>query len=427
MGDDPSSEDESATWSPDAFEPVKDESEPVEDESAPWVSDEAPTTFEPIEQQRTMALQEPQAWSNEPTRQETESPWQGSDYEYTQRLPTPPPQYPPQPPPSGSSGRVIAIAVAAVAAVAVIAVIAIIAIRSGSNKGGTTNPGGGGTAGKSSDVTKCSTPPSYSMTDAATNSSGLTVKLKITASCDGGDVLSSPNTNIAIGTSDGGLDVASGRFDLSSNPIFVPRPGDGAVEQQFVFPPDTYWMPLGMLGDQFTASSPGYRIQSTESGTGSKRSGTASTGATSTYTASGPGTPLGGNSDRAAGNALRAIADADTPVIQRDLAGRWVPQLSSKKVGDYWEGLNWDNSQILHEQLDLRTRFNNKVRLAWSDEWSTYDIENMWVTSAAFPFDAADEALNWCRTNGRNHDNCYAKIISKTMGPSGTTKLLPPG
>lgn len=444
MGDDPSSGDEpvswasdgpsasepgggeSATWSPDAFEPVKSEFDPAKSESPAWAPDEHPTTFDPIEQQRTMALEEPQAWSKEHPQAEP-APWAQDDYQYTERLPTPPPQYPPQYPPpapaSGSSARMIAIALAVVAAVAAIAVVAVIALRKHDSPTATGNKGSGDTSGKSSEVTKCNTPPTFSMTDAKTTPNGLTVKLQIKASCSGGDVLSSSNTTIGISTSDGRVDVASGRFDLSSNPIFVPRPDDGSVDQQFVFGPDSYWMPLGQLGDQYTASSPGYRIQSSESPPGGTTSGTASTSSAATYTATGPAAPSGGSSDTAAGNALRAIADADTPVIQRDLAGRWVPQLSSKKVGDDWDGIHWDNAAILREHLNMRQKFN--ARLAWSNEWSTYTITDMWVTSAGSTFQAPDDALGWCTSNGFDRNHCYAKIISKTLPPDGTTKLMP--
>jgi hypothetical protein len=411
--------DETGAWSGEDFEPAG--------EPPTGSSDEPPTTLEPFEQKRTMAREELRAWSMETRQPPTAlSPWSQPEDQYTQRLQPPPPFYPPQypPPPPKSPGKTIAIAVAVVAAIAVIVVVAVIAMRGGSKDKPTAATGTNGAPGKSAKVTKCATPPSYSMTDAKTSADGLTVKLRVKASCPGGDVLASPNTTIAIATSDGRVDVASGRFDLSANPVFVPRPDDGAVEYRFVFGADDYWMPLGMLDDRYTVSSPGYRIESSESGSAQTTSGTAKTSSTGTFTATGPGRPIGGNADAAAGNALRAIADSDTPAIQRELEGRWIPQLSSKKPGDFWDGIHWDNAAILREHLGLRQKFDN-VRLTWSNEWSTYTITDMWVTSVGVTFPTGEDALGWCTSNGFDRDHCYAKIISKTMPAEGTTKLLP--
>jgi hypothetical protein len=455
MGHDPSSENEpapwgpddrtaagsggneSATWSPNAFEPVNELDDQPENAADTWTPDEQPTMFEPMEPQRTMALEEPQAWSMEPTYVDP-APWAQTEHAYTRPPPPqqPPPQYmppyvppPPPPPRSGSTGKMVAIAVAAVAAIAVIVVVTVLALRSGSKdnakSGDTSKQGSSGTSGKSSQVTKCNVPPSFSMVDAKTDPSGLTVKLRVKAGCAGGDVLSSPDTTIAIGASDGSVDVASGRFDLSGKPLFVPRPADGTADQQFVFGTGTYWMPLGMFDGKYTASSPGYRVQLSQSGSPATTSGTANGSSPGTFTATGPAQPLSGDADTAAGNALHAIAEADMPIIKRDLEDKWIPQLSSKRIGLVFEGTDYDNTAILREHLDLRRTYPN-VRLTWTGDWTSYRDKDWWVTSTGTVSPTADGALSWCTDHGLDYMHCFAKRISTTL-PFGkdTEQYLP--
>ena len=321
------------------------------------------------------------------------------------------------------------IAVAAVAAIAVIVVVTVLAMRSGSKdnakSANTADKGSSGTSGKSSNVTNCNVAPSYSMVDAKTDASGLTVKLRVKASCANGDVLSSPDTTVAISTSDDGVDIASGTFDLSGKPLYVPRPDDGTVDQQFVFGPGAFWLPLGMLDDKYTASKPSYRFQLSQSGSPATTSGTANGTSPGTFTATGPAQPLGGSADAAAGNALRTIADADMPSIKRDLEDQWIPQLSSKQVGLVFEGTTYDNTAILREHLDLRRTYPN-VRLTWTSDWTSYKNKDWWVTSTGTVFPTAEGALGWCTDHGLDYMHCFAKRISTTL-PFGkdTEQYLP--
>lgn len=414
---------------------MADEESP-ENEPAPWAPDE-PTAAEPLEQQRSMKLDDPQSWSTEPAYPGPSGPqpWAQTQYRYAPPPPPPPlPQTAPYPASSGSSARVVWLAVALVAVV-VVAVVAVIAVQSGRKSGGSSSASGGGSnsaspyhggsssSGGLSNVTKCSSPPAFSIQDASTDQNRLTVKLRITASCSGGDVLSSSATRIAIAATDG-LNVAAGTFDLSSNPIYVPRPDEGTVDQQFVFGADSYWIPLGTMGDQYTAASPGYQVQLSESGSAPTDSGSPASSSIATATATGPAQPVSGDAQDAASHALPAIASADEPIIMRDLADRWVPQVSSKWIGLDWHGIHWDDQAILQEHLELRSQFQS-VRLMWTPNWSTFDGRPMWVTVVGNTSSDSGGALDWCRQYRNDHDLCYAKLISKTLPAEGSTELLP--
>ncbi|MBU9766600.1 protein kinase [Mycobacterium sp. TNTM28] len=116
---------------------------------------------------------------------------------------------------------------------------------------------------------------------------------------------------------------------------------------------------------------------------------------------------------------LRQLAGADHAVVSAEGADRWVPQLSSKRLGMVAEGVVWDNARTLQEHLQLRRDYGAK--LLWSGDWSTFDAANFWVTIAPISFDAASGALGWCRLSEFDRDHCYAKLISTTHGVPGST------
>jgi serine/threonine-protein kinase len=117
---------------------------------------------------------------------------------------------------------------------------------------------------------------------------------------------------------------------------------------------------------------------------------------------------------------LTAIAEGDRPFVRTWLADSWVPQLSSKKPGTVDDGLVWNNSLILLEHLRLRQQYD--ARLLWSGNWSTFDKPDYWVTVANVTFPDPDGALAWCRDRGFDRDHCFAKLVSTTHGPGGSTK-----
>jgi len=119
---------------------------------------------------------------------------------------------------------------------------------------------------------------------------------------------------------------------------------------------------------------------------------------------------------------LQRIANDDRPFVMSRLADRWVPQISSKRLGIVAEGTVWSYTKILDEHLQLRAQFPG-ARLLMSGNWSTFDAPDFWVTIAGDPFSDADGALAWCTKNNLDRDHCYAKIVSTTHPVKGSTRF----
>ena len=62
------------------------------------------------------------------------------------------------------------------------------------------------------------------------------------------------------------------------------------------------------------------------------------------------------------------------------------------------------------------------VRLLWSDDWRTFDLNGWWITIAGDTFDDPEAANGWCDTNAIPKDECFAKQVSNSQGPQGTTR-----
>jgi hypothetical protein len=129
--------------------------------------------------------------------------------------------------------------------------------------------------------------------------------------------------------------------------------------------------------------------------------------------------PPAPDSELASRQKLRQLADSDRPFVSAQLADRWVPQISSKRPGVVDEGVVWDNQTTLQEHLLLRQRYN--ARLLWSGDWSTFDAPDFWITVVPITFATSDAALEWCDSQGLTQNRCYAKLISTTHGPLGST------
>ena len=108
---------------------------------------------------------------------------------------------------------------------------------------------------------------------------------------------------------------------------------------------------------------------------------------------------------------LRSQADADYSPTVTQAKGHWVPQLSSKRPGLVAEGTTWDCDSILAEHQQLRATY--QADLLWSGDWpNTYHNDNYWVTVAAYIFNTADEARQWCQDHGRDvPEHCYPTEI----------------
>lgn len=120
--------------------------------------------------------------------------------------------------------------------------------------------------------------------------------------------------------------------------------------------------------------------------------------------------------------ALDQLVETDRPNIKADLDGKWVPQLSSKKLGLEAEGKTWKEKDILAEHQEMREEFP-RVQLVWSGDFKSFKENNFWVTIVGIGYDDPDQALSWCSSHGLGPDACYAKQLNTSGGTEGTTRL----
>lgn len=110
---------------------------------------------------------------------------------------------------------------------------------------------------------------------------------------------------------------------------------------------------------------------------------------------------------------LQQLASSDRPFVQENLAGWWIPQLSSKSSTEPWtvdpeDGTTYDPVRILREHEQLRQKYPGIVRLLWAGDWSTFSSPNFWVTVVADTFPESPGALAWCTSHGFDRDHCTA-------------------
>lgn len=107
---------------------------------------------------------------------------------------------------------------------------------------------------------------------------------------------------------------------------------------------------------------------------------------------------------------LRNQANTDNSVTRVQVTGYWVPQLSSKQPGLVADGITWDCDSIWSEHVQLRLAYN--ANLMWSGDFPhTYGHDDYWVSYAAYTFDNAEGARQWCRDQNRDSDHCYPTQI----------------
>nr|WP_296779077.1 hypothetical protein [Rhodococcus sp. (in: high G+C Gram-positive bacteria)] len=276
----------------------------------------------------------------------------------------------------------------------------------------TENPSSTTAAGNAS-VSKCSVDPTLTPMKVTSAGGSLEVTMSVAASCADGDVLSASRTRVSL--SQGGSDVASAIFDLSSSPLYVPAKDNkqSTVTRVFKFPIGSYWRVPESL------KTSGYIVDTEQAGQQGSQSGQF-TAETTPINAVAAAAPEYADADRASADGLRAIANADKPVIIRDVGERWVPQLSSKRPGLVADGITWNNSETLRDHLELRGRFP-QAKLMWSAEWNVFSYDNFWVTIAGIQFSNPAAANQWCTDNRFSRDNCLAKLVSETHPVEGST------
>ena len=285
-------------------------------------------------------------------------------------------------------------------------------------------------------VTKCGSAPKVAPETFRASDGALVVRLKFTATCPGGDIISNSGYRVTI--RDQSSLIASAQFNLGGSSVLaLPRDG-GSVARDFSFPPGTFWrLPSSLSGgggSNTSVSGSGQTIECTAQGTD-----TVSQGEEMTPSTSGTSSPLAGSQASGGGatvnptqnalDALRAQANADYPLVQRDLAERWLAQISAKQVRtpplmavdiDDRTMVAWTPEEILRQHLALRSQYP-EVRLVYSNDWSTFDLRDWWITVAQPNVTDPVSANAWCDSKALAPNQCFAKLISNTRGSAGTT------
>jgi serine/threonine-protein kinase len=121
---------------------------------------------------------------------------------------------------------------------------------------------------------------------------------------------------------------------------------------------------------------------------------------------------------------LQAWANADRQAVLNGAThpDQWVPQLSSKKLGTVDNGVSYNYARILQDFLQLKNRYPGaNPQLLRSGDWSTFEKPDYWVTIAGVTFPNSGGALEWCREEGLDSHNCFAKLISTTHSADHST------
>ena len=275
-------------------------------------------------------------------------------------------------------------------------------------------------------VTPCGSAPTFTPTSVKDGDGELKVEVKVTASCPSGDVLGGTANHIDLkgpsrSDSTGSADavVASGDFDFSDSPLVIPDSGTTLTlrfgEGHFFRTADDLdvkTITVACTPDRASGTSGATAGVPSASGSSNPSSASASASTTSQDSAS---------EESAAESSLKWQVDHDRPSVTKDLTGKWVAQLSSKKPGMTADGMTWDNRTTLQEFLKLRQKYPS-AKLLYSEDWPVFDAGGQyWVTIAGTPYSTAAEANAWCEAQGFDAEHCFAKYID-TKGPSeGTT------
>ena len=286
---------------------------------------------------------------------------------------------------------------------------------------GSVDPTG---TGATNYVTPCGSAPTFTPASVKNGDGELKVEVKVTASCPSGDVLGGTANHIDLkgpsrSDSTGSADavVASGDFDFSDSPLVIPDSGTTLTlrfgEGHFFRTADDLdvkTITVACTPDR--ASGTSGATAGVPSASGSSNPSSASASTTSQDSAS---------EESAAESSLKWQVDHDRPSVTKDLTGKWVAQLSSKKSGMTADGMTWDNRTTLQEFLKLRQKYPS-AKLLYSENWPVFDAGGeYWVTIAGTPYSTAAEANAWCDAQGFDAEHCFAKYID-TKGPSeGTT------
>ena len=270
-------------------------------------------------------------------------------------------------------------------------------------------------------VKACSSMPTFTITSVEDGQGELKVQGTMATSCAEGDFLAGSSNQVLVYSSTsptGGADVdhlvASGTFDLSSDPLIIPNGGRTVTLR---FGEEHYFRTAKDLDLKGLSVRPSF-----DRGTSTSVTAKSSTNSPMTLASSASANAnQEAQDEQAAGDAIQWQIKHDYPIVMNSMRGKWTPQLSSKKVGLVAEGQTWNNRSILAEFLKTR-QSNPKAVIIETSQWPVYDVSGWWVTLSGELYDDADQANAWCDAQGYDSDHCLAKRIESNGSSQGTTK-----
>ena len=271
-------------------------------------------------------------------------------------------------------------------------------------------------------VKACSSMPTFTITSVEDGQGELKVHGNMATSCAEGDFLAGSSSQVLVYSSTsptGGADVdhlvASGTFDLSSDPLIIPNGGRAVTLR---FGEQHYFRTAKDLDLKGLTVRPSFDRGSSSTATAKSSTNSAMTIASSASS----NANQEAQDEQAAGDAIQWQIKHDYPIVMNSLRGKWTPQLSSKQVGLVADGQTWTKRAILAEYLKTQ-QANPKAVIIDTSQWPVYDTAGWWVTLQGDSYSDGDQANAWCDAQGYDSDHCLAKRIESNGTSQGTTKL----
>ena len=270
-------------------------------------------------------------------------------------------------------------------------------------------------------VKACSSMPTFTITSVEDGQGELKVHGNMATSCAEGDFLAGSSSQVLVYSSTsptGGADVdhlvASGTFDLSSDPLIIPNGGRAVTLR---FGEQHYFRTAKDLDLKGLTVRPSFDRGSSSTATAKSSTNSAMTIASSASS----NANQEAQDEQAAGDAIQWQIKHDYPIVMNSLRGKWTPQLSSKQVGLVADGQTWTKRLILAEYLKTQ-QANPKAVIIDTSQWPVYDTAGWWVTLQGDSYSDGDQANAWCDAQGYDSDHCLAKRIESNGTSQGTTK-----
>ena len=271
-------------------------------------------------------------------------------------------------------------------------------------------------------VKACSSMLTFTITSVEDGQGELKVHGNMATSCAEGDFLAGSSSQVLVYSSTsptGGADVdhlvASGTFDLSSDPLIIPNGGRAVTLR---FGEQHYFRTAKDLDLKGLTVRPSFDRGSSSTATAKSSTNSAMTIASSASS----NANQEAQDEQAAGDAIQWQIKHDYPIVMNSLRGKWTPQLSSKQVGLVADGQTWTKRLILAEYLKTQ-QANPKAVIIDTSQWPVYDTAGWWVTLQGDSYSDGDQANAWCDAQGYDSDHCLAKRIESNGTSQGTTKL----